>query len=202
MLSRNKVILSESAGGRVSWKRFAALMVPATALSGLLVGLTAVGALATSFSVAGNPFVATASSVSGDGFVNYGKFLPTEDGKRHYVAVNALRTAKIKDFCMAIKMGPITTLMKAGGGDTPVSGSNVAFIVKDFGGDGVMRNVVMGQDAGSLDAVPGYVGTAGDFGMQADSITLNGPAMNAREMAAGTISLPGFTMDVTTGGGC
>lgn len=188
--------------GRISWKRFAALMVPATVLGGLLVGLTVEGAMATSFSVAGNPFVATASAVSGTGFVNYGKSLPTQDGAEHYVAVNALRTAKIKDFCMAIKLGPITTLMKAGGGATPVSGSNVAFIVKDFGGDGVMHNIVMGQDAGSLSAVPGYVGTPGDFGMQASAITLSGPAMHAREMAAGTISMPGFSMAVTHGGGC
>lgn len=194
--------MSDKTHGRVSWKRFAALMVPASAVSGLLVGLTVQGALATSFSVAGDPFVATASGVTGTGFVNYGRYLPTEDGNRHFVAVNALKQADIKDFCMAVKTGPITTLMQAGGGDDPVSGSNVAFIVKDFGGDGVMHNVIMGQDASSLDAVPGYVGTAGDFGMQASAITLDGPAMNAREMAAGTISLPGFTMEVTRGGSC
>jgi hypothetical protein len=193
---------SEKATGRVSWKRFAALMVPAGVLTGVLVALTAEGALATSFSVAGEPFTATASSVSGSGFVNYGDTLTTEDGAQHFVATNALRTATIKNFCMAIKIGPITTLMKAGGGATPVSGSDVAFIVKDFSGDGVMKNVVMGQDASTLSAVPGYRGTKGAFGMQASSVTLGGPAMHAREMAAGTITLPDFSMSVTRGGGC
>lgn len=193
---------SQTTHGRVSWRRFAALLVPATLVSTLLVGATVQGALATSFSVAGSPFVATASGVAGTGFVNYGKSLPTADGEQHYVAVNALKEAEIHDFCMAVEAGPITTLMKAGGGGTPVTGDNVAFIVKDFGGHGVMNNIVMGQDAGSLNAVPGYVGTAGDFGMQASSITLDGPAMHAREMAAGTISMPGFTMEVTRGGGC
>lgn len=193
---------SERTPGRVKWKRFAAMLVPAVGLTGVLVILTAEGALATSFSVAGKPFSATASSVSGTGFVNYGDSLSTQDGTQHYVATNALRTATIKNFCMAIKLGPITTLMKAGGGATPVSGNDVAFIVKDFSGDGVMHNLVMGQDAGTLNAVPGYRGTPGSFGMQASSVTLNGPAMHAREMAAGTITLPGFNMDVTRGGGC
>lgn len=193
---------SEKALGRVNWRRAAVLLVPATILSGVLVALTAEGALATSFSVAGDPFVATASSVSGSGFVNYGNTLTTQDGAQHYVATNAMRTAEIKNFCMAVKMGPATMLMKAGGGAAPVSGSDLAFIVKDFSGDGVMQNVVMGQDAGTLSAVPGYRGTPGAFGMQASSVTLSGPAMHAREMAAGTITMPGFSVSVTHGGGC
>lgn len=193
---------SERTLGRVKWKRFAAMLVPAVGLTGVLVTLTAEGALATSFSVAGKPFSATASSVSGTGFVSYGDTLATQDGTQHYVATNALKTATIKNFCMAIKLGPITTLMKAGGGSTPVSGNNVAFIVKDFSGNGVMHNVVMGQDASTLSAVPGYRGAPGTFGMQASNITLGGPAMNAREMAAGTITLPGFNMSVTRDGGC
>lgn len=193
---------SVKVSGRVSWKRFAALLVPAVAMSGTLVALTAKGALATSFSVSGEPFRATASAVSGTGYVHYGQTLSTQDGKQHYVATNALRQADIKDFCMEIKAGPITTLLKAGGGEKPVSGTNVAFIVKDFGGNGVMKNIVMGQDASSLSAVPGYTGAEGDFGMQASSITLDGPAMQAREMAAGTISMPDFTMSVTRGGAC
>lgn len=193
---------SQKTPGRVSWKRSAVMLVPAVAISAVLVALTAEGALATSFSVAGEPFKATAGSVSGTGFVNYGQTLPTQDGSRHFVATNALRKADIKNFCMAVDMGPITMLMKAGGGKTPVSGSNVAFIVKEFSGDGVMKNVVMGQDASTLSAVPGYSGSKGSFGMQASAITLDGPAMRAREMAAGTITLPDFSMSVTRGGGC
>lgn len=192
----------EKPQGRVSWKRFAALMLPATLVSAVLMAMTVQGALATSFSVAGSPFVATASGVEGTGFVSYGDYLATEDGKQHYVSFNALRKAEMKDFCMAVEAGPITTLMRAGGGDDPVSGSNVAFIVENFGGHGVMRNVVMGRDAGSLDAVPGYSGKVGDFGMQSDGLTLTGPSMNAREMAAGTITMPGFSVEVTRGGSC
>ena len=188
--------------GRVQWKRFTFALVPALALTGVLLGLTTQGAMATSFSVAGQPFRATASSVAGTGFVNYGESLPTKDGVQHFVAVNALRTADIRDFCMQAQVGPVTMVMKAGYGATPVAGTDMAFIVKDFTGDGAMHNVVMGQDAGSLSAVPGYKGTPGAFGMQADSVTLNGPAMHARELAAGTITMPGFNMSVTHGGGC
>lgn len=193
---------SGRASGRVRWKRSACLLLPAAVLTGVLFALTAQGALATSFSVAGTPFMATATSVTGSGYVNYNQTLPLNNGTQVDVATNALRTATIKNFCMAIKMGPITTLLKAGSGATPVSGSNVAFLVKNFNANGEMQNIVMGQDASSLSAVPGRSGAAGAFGMQATGVTLTGAAMQAREMAAGTITLPGLSMSVTRGGGC
>ena len=42
--------------GRVNWRRFAAIMVPAFALAGVLVVLTAQSVLAVSFSISGTPF--------------------------------------------------------------------------------------------------------------------------------------------------
>lgn len=194
--------MSAAGPGRVRWARFAAALIPALAVTGVLFVLTVEGAMATSFSVAGKPFHSTASSVAGTGFVNYGTTLPTRDGAQHFVAVNAMRTAAIQDFCMQAEVGPVTMVMKAGYGATPVAGTDMAFIVKNFNGDGAMHNVVMGQDAGSLSAVPGYGGTPGGFGMQSDSVTLKGAAMQARELAAGTITMPGFNMAVTRGGGC
>jgi hypothetical protein len=190
--------------GRVKWKRFAAILLPAVAASGALLGLTAEGALATSFSVSGKPFYGTASSVKGTGFVNYSETLPDKNGVQHPVAVNVIRDATaIKDFCLAVPMGPITTLMKAGGQGTPVSGSNVAFVVQKFTGSAVMHGLVMGQDASTLDQAPGWSGSPGSFGMQATGgITMSGAAMQAREMAAGTIKMPGFSIEVTRDGGC
>ncbi|MGZ6875244.1 MAG: DUF6230 family protein [Nocardioidaceae bacterium] len=190
--------------GRVRWKRFAAILAPAVVASAVLLALTAEGALATSFSVSGKPFYGTASSVAGTGFVNYSETLPDNNGVQRPVAVNVIRKATaIKNFCLAIPMGPITTLMKAGGKGTPVSGSNVAFVVQKFTGSAVMHGLVMGQDASTLDQAPGWSGSPGSFGMQATgAIKMSGAAMQAREMAAGTISMPGFSIAVTHGGSC
>lgn len=190
--------------GRVRWKRFAAMLVPAVVASGALLALTAKGALATSFSVSGKPFYGTATSVAGTGFVNYNETLPDKNGVQQPVAVNVIRNATaIRNFCLAIPMGPITTLMKAGGQGTPVSGSDVAFVVQNFTGSAVMHGLVMGQDASTLDQAPGWSGTPGSFGMQASGdLTMSGAAMQAREMAAGTISMPGFSIAVTHGGNC
>ena len=43
--------------GKVNWRRFAIVAVPAVAVAGILVGLTAEGALASSISVSGQEFI-------------------------------------------------------------------------------------------------------------------------------------------------
>lgn len=199
-----QAVLSGKMAQRGRWKRFALLFVPVLIACAALFVLITQGALATSFSLSGKPFVGTASSVVGTGFVNYNETLPSKNGTENTVAVNVIRHASaIKDFCIAIPVGPVTTMMKAGGGSTPVSGSNVAFIVQNFTGNAVMHNLVMGQDASTLSAAPGYTGSAGEFGMQASGgITLSNAAMHARELAAGTITLPNFGIAISHGGSC
>ena len=54
--------------GRVRWRRFAILFVPAVAAAATLIGLTAAGALAANVSVSGSAFEISSSELNGTGF--------------------------------------------------------------------------------------------------------------------------------------
>ena len=56
------------AAGRVSWRRFAAAMLPAMAAAAILIYLTASGTAAASFAVSGQEFTVSATSLAGRGF--------------------------------------------------------------------------------------------------------------------------------------
>ena len=54
--------------GRVRIKRTALMAVPAVAVGGILMTLTAQGVLAAQFSISGMPFTITADKLDGDGW--------------------------------------------------------------------------------------------------------------------------------------
>ena len=58
--------------GKVRWRRFAILMVPAAAVAAVLVGLTATGSIAASISVSGSAFEVTSAQLRGTGFEQFG----------------------------------------------------------------------------------------------------------------------------------
>ena len=58
--------------GKTRWRRFAIVAVPAVAIAGVLVGLTAEGAIASSISVSGEEYTVKASQLSGTGFEQFG----------------------------------------------------------------------------------------------------------------------------------
>ena len=63
---------SRSVRGKVRWRRLALVAVPAFAIAGTMVGLTAEGALASSISVSGQQFTITADQLQGTGFAQFG----------------------------------------------------------------------------------------------------------------------------------
>jgi hypothetical protein len=62
--------------GRVKWRRFALVAVPAVIVAGALIGLTAEGAIASSISVSGEQYLITASKLTGTGFEQFGGQVP------------------------------------------------------------------------------------------------------------------------------
>ena len=67
--------MKDSAGalvlGRTRWRRFALLFTPAVFLVGVLMFMLMTGALAVSFAMSGIPFKLSASTLQGQGFVQY-----------------------------------------------------------------------------------------------------------------------------------
>jgi len=194
------------AGGRVRWRRFAVLAVPAAGAAAALVVLTAQSVLAVSFSLSGMPFVVTARELRGQGFEQFGvldrsvlRVLPG-GGNRVVLAANAIRSATLTDLCQSVTVLGLTLRVTAGTGGTPVRASGLVVDADQLSGDARFTHIVIGQDASTLDRVPGVRGPAGGFGQQAATVTITGLRQHAYATTAGTFTLPDFRLRF--GGAC
>jgi len=206
MAAHDKAAPAAGGRGRVNWRRFAAIMVPAVVATAVLVLLTAQSVLAVSFSISGTPFVVTARQLRGQGFEQFGvldtsvlKVLPGHSNQIVLTA-NAIRKATLSHLCQAVTLGGLTLKITAGQGRTPVSATNLVVDADKLSGDVTFNNVHIGQDASTLNQVPGVKGPAGDFGQQATSIVINNLYQHAYATTAGTFKLPGFKLSF--GGHC
>lgn len=186
--------------GRVRWRRFAILFVPAMAAAAVLVALTTEGVLAASISVSGSAFEVSSSQLKGTGFEQFGGLVADSKGGQHPVAISAIKSASLANLCQSVSVGPITLRITAGGGSTPATASNLIVDSDNLSGDATFNNIVIGQDAGTLDQVPGVTGPSGGFGQQADSVTIDNLRQNTWLTTAGSFTLPGFNL--TFGNAC
>lgn len=193
---------ARSAQGRLRWKRFAVVVIPAGIIALVLIALTARGAIGASISVSGKEYTVTANQLTGTGFEQFGATAPKSGGGGVGVAESAIRSAKLSHLCQAVSVGPMTLLLKAGNGTTPVSANNLIVDASQLSGNATFHNIVIGQDANSLSAVPGTTGAAGSFGEQANSITIDNLHQNTWLTTAGTFTLPGLNLTVTHSGSC
>jgi hypothetical protein len=194
------------ARGRVRWARFAIAVVPSLAVSGIILGLTAGGAVASSFSISGQQFEVSADSLTGTGFQQFGTAdTVTSSGSQVAVAETEIGSASITNLCQSVVMSlPVVgtvTLRITAGGSTPVTASSLVIDANQLGGStATFKNISIGQDASTLNEIPGAPeGAAGSFGQQADSITITNLQQTALATTAGTFTLPGFAMSLTSG---
>jgi hypothetical protein len=188
--------------GRVRWRRFAAIFIPAFLAIVVMFFLVAQGVLGASFAVSGQQFTVTANKLSGTGFEQFGSVDATKDGTH---------------LCQSVALpGGIFLLLKAGGSGTAASASNLVVDSVNATGTGVAQsgdasfsNINIGQDASTLNSIGGgfnpqdhaNIPLAGTFGQQADSVTINNLRQTAVATTAGTFNLPGLTLGFS-GGGC
>jgi hypothetical protein len=192
--------------GRTRWRRFAVLAVPALGAAVLLVVLTAQSLLAVSFSVSGTPFVVTARELRGQGFEQFGvtdrsvlKVLPGH-GSQIVLTANAIRSATLTDLCQSVTIGGLTLRITAGTGGTPVRATGLVVDADRLSGNARFTHINIGQDASTLNQVPGVRGPAGGFGEQAATVTITGLRQHAYATTAGTFTLPDFSLRF--GGAC
>lgn len=182
--------------GRVRWRRFAVIVLPAAAVAAVLVGLTSQGAIAASFAVSGQQFVVTASQLKGTGFEQYGTVDEHVNGKMVPVAVSAIHRATLANLCQSVTALGVTLRITAGGSGRPVSASNLVVDATDLSGNATFKNIDVGQDASRLTEVPGAAGGAGGFGQQAQAVSISNLHQVAWATSAGTFRLPGFHLHV------
>jgi hypothetical protein len=193
--------------GRVRWRRFAAIAVPSLAATGALLGLTAGGALASSFSISGQQFQVSADSLTGTGFQQFGTVDQEANGAPVAVAESEIGSAKLTNLCQSVVagfpfgLGTYTLRITAGTGSTPVSASSLIIDANQLSGStATFHNINIGQDPGTLNTVPGApVGAAGTFGQEASDISITHLQQTAYSTSAGTFTLPGFSLNLSAG---
>lgn len=184
--------------GKVRWRRFAIAAVPAVAVAGVLVGLTAKGAIASSFSVSGQEYTVTATQLQGTGFVQFGTEIPQGNNELPVIE-SGINSAQLTNLCQSVSVGPITIRLTAGSGGTPASASNLIVDASSQTGNAVFHNITIGQDASTLNEDPGTDGTAGFFGEQADGVTIDNLVQKTWLTTAGTFTLPDLNLGFGTG---
>jgi len=185
--------------GRVKWRRFAIVALPAAAIAGVLIGLTAEGAIAASISVSGQEFLVTADQLSGTGFEQFGGQVTSDgtDGSQatQPVIVSAINSATLTNLCQSVSVAGFTLRLTAGGGGSPVSVSNLIVDAGSISGSQAQfHNISIGTDAGTLTEDPGVTGTSGGFGEQADDVTITDLRQDTWLTTAGTFTLPGLSL--------
>ena len=183
--------------GGTRWRRFAAMMVPATAVAGAIVFGMANGAIAASFAVSGQTFKVGASKLDGNGFKQYGGFVKEKDGTVHPVAVSEIADAKLYDLCQSVKVPdlPIVLTINAGGGGNPATADGLLIDMDSLEGDATFTNIQIGRDATDLNAGA----TKKSFGQSADKVVITDLEQVARSTSAGTFTLNGLKLKVNVG---
>jgi Family of unknown function (DUF6230) len=198
-----------AAPGRVRWRRFAVIFIPAAGVTALLLGLTANGALASSFSISGQQFQVSADSLTGTGFQQFGTVDYTAGQTPIVVAESEIGSATITNLCQSVVtdipvLGDYTLKITAGGsGNSPVTASSLIIDANQLSGStATFNNINIGQDASTLNDVSHVpLGTAGSFGQQATGVTITDLEQTAYSTSAGTFTLPGFSLSLSAGDG-
>jgi len=190
--------------GRTSAKRLGLVLVPSLAAFGILGAMMANGAVASSFAVSGQTFHLTADSLTGNGFAQYGSVDTYVNGKPVAVAISGFKSAQINNLCQSVEtdlssygLGTVWLSIKA----TSASATDLIIDMQQLkAGSAVFDNMNIGQDASTLSgSATGADGTAGLFGQQASSATLTDVDQVANSTNAGTFTLNGMTLSLSTG---
>ncbi|CCB71441.1 DUF6230 family protein [Streptantibioticus cattleyicolor] len=191
-----------STPARTNWRRFAMVAPVTLALAaGTVWASTAVGA-PVSFAVSGSTFQVAADHLTGTGAVQFAAFAQDNSGKQRPVAVAGVNHARIYRMCQSsvarTPFGSVTLRIRSVG-DNPVEADHLVIDLDRLEGRWRFGQVVMGRDAGRLDAVEGVHGLPGAYGQQAGTLEIDRMRLHAWSIAAGTFSLKNAGMSIEPG---
>ncbi|GGN32196.1 hypothetical protein FHR83_005753 [Actinoplanes campanulatus] len=194
--------------GRTRWRRFTAMLLGGLAGAAGLILLTGEGVLAASFSISGMPFTVTSPKLHGYGFAQYAEIdnmapgSPNEGdtGGQVLVIVSAIRDAELDGLCQSIALGGINLKITAGSPTDKVTADTLVVDSDVITANATFKTIDIGQDASTLDRVPGRKGAIGVFGQQAEEVTLTNLRQNNYATTAATFYLPNLRMAFTSDG--
>jgi hypothetical protein len=186
--------------GRIAWRRYALLFVPALAIAVIMMMLSAQGSLAASFAISGAPFKLSADSLDGTGFVSYTTVDTGADGKHHAVTPGGFTTAELHNLCQSVlspsPFGPVTMRLTAGA-TTPVKATNMVADFDQLSGDITFGTYAGGVNAASLNGAS--KGGNGEWGQSAKTIHIDHLKQHTYATTAATFILTGLKIDVAFG---
>jgi hypothetical protein len=192
----------------VRWRRFAASLATVGVGAAGMMLLTAQGVLGAQFAISGLPFVVTADKLEGTGFEQFATIdYMIEDspnqgdtGGQVVVIVSAIDQAELTNLCQSISLGGIHMRLTAGGDGKPVKARTLVVDSDDIAGNASFNNIDIGQDASTLDKVPGVRGNPGVFGQQAEKVTITNLRQNNYATTAAVFTLPNLRMRFASDG--
>lgn len=185
--------------GRTRWRRFAAMMVPATAAAGAILFGMSSGAIASNVTVSGQTFKVGASRLEGDGFKQYGGIVNEKNGTVHPVAVSEISQAELYNLCQSVRADlpgmPVVLTINAGDGDKPATAKDMLIAMDSLAGNAEFTNIKIGRDASDLNPSA----RAGSFGQNAEHVTITNLEQVSRYTTAATFNLTGLKLKVNVG---
>jgi hypothetical protein len=187
--------------GRVAWRRYVLIFVPALAVAGLTVTVAGRGALAASFAVSGTEFKLTADSLDGTGFVSYSSVDTSADGRHAAVTPAGFARAELRNLCQSVvsrsPFGDVTMRLTAGR-STTVKATNLVVDFNQLAGDITFTGYAGGVDASQLTGGP-TAGDKGQWGQQAKSVHIDKLRQNTLSTTAATFVLSGLNINASFG---
>ncbi|MFG1777566.1 DUF6230 family protein [Micromonospora sp. NPDC049051] len=192
----------------VRWRRFAVTLGTVVAGAAGMVVLTAEGVLGAQFAISGMPFTVTADKLTGTGFEQFAtldQMIPDspnqgDTGGQVLVIVSAVDKAELTNLCQSINLGGVYLKITAGGDGKPVTARTLVVDGDEVAGNASFKNINVGQDASTLDQVPGVKGNPGVFAQQADTVTITNLRQNNYATTAAVFNLPNLRMAFTSDG--
>lgn len=185
--------------GRTRWRRFAAMMVPATAAAGAILFGMSSGAIASNVTVSGQTFKVGASRLEGDGFKQYGGIVNEKNGTVHPVAVSEISRAELYNLCQSVRADlpgmPVVLTINAGDGEKPATAKDMLIAMDSLAGNAEFTNIKIGRDASDLNPSA----RAGSFGQNAEHVTITNLEQVSRYTTAATFNLTGLKLKVNVG---
>ncbi|MEU7998440.1 DUF6230 family protein [Micromonospora sp. NPDC049060] len=192
----------------VRWRRFAVTLGTVVAGAAGMVVLTAQGVLGAQFAISGMPFTVTADKLTGTGFEQFAtidQMIPDspnqgDTGGQVLVMVSAIDKAELTNLCQSINLGGVYLKITAGGAGTPVTARTLVVDGDEVAGNASFKNINVGQDASTLDQVPGVKGNPGVFAQQSDTVIITNLRQNNYATTAAVFNLPDLRMAFTSDG--
>lgn len=171
--------------------------IPVAVVGTVTMGSVANGAVPVSFSISGQQFHLSATSLDGKNFSQYAGTVKDTAGNTRDVAIANIGSATLTDLCQSVNAGNVGVMITAGGGDKPVTATDLQIGMTDLKGDASFSNIRIGVDASTVNTK--NQGSAGDFAQDADGITIKGLQQTAWSTSAGVFNLNGMHVQITDG---